>query len=70
MTPTAWELAVTTSVEKNAPETLAQAVATRRLPITYQDAVKGLLLAPPNTIHHVTEAVGPREYRSLRMATI
>ncbi len=34
-----------------------QAVATQRLPITYQEAAKGLQLAPPNTIHQVTEAL-------------
>ncbi len=64
MTATAWDLAVTTTVEDNAPETLArrlrahlQAVATQRLSITYQEVAKGLLLAPPNTIHQVTEAL-------------
>lgn len=63
MTATAWDLAATTSVEDNTPETRArrlrahlQTVATRRLPITYQEAAKGLLLAPPNTIHQVTAA--------------
>ncbi len=56
--------AATISVEDNTPETLArrlrahlQALATRRLPITYQQAAKGLLLSPPNTIHQVTEAL-------------
>ena len=46
------------------PETLArrlrahlQALATLRLPITYLEAAKGLLLSPPNTIHQVTEAL-------------
>jgi hypothetical protein len=34
-----------------------QAVATRRLPITYREAAKGLRLAPQSTIHHVTEAL-------------
>ena len=64
MTATAWDLAATTTVEDDTPETLArrlrahlQAVATQRLPITYQEAAKGLLLAPPNTIHQVTEAL-------------
>ena len=64
MTATAWEVAATTTVEDNTPETLArrlrahlQALATRRLPITYQQAAKGLLLSPPNTIHQVTEAL-------------
>lgn len=28
-----------------------------RIPITYREAAKGLLLAPPNTIHQVTEAL-------------
>ncbi|MFT5487628.1 MAG: hypothetical protein ACI9JL_004255 [Paracoccaceae bacterium] len=27
------------------------------LPITYQEAAKGLLLSPPNTIHQITEAL-------------
>jgi len=51
-------------VEDKTPETLAsrlrahlQALAARRLPITYQEAAKGLLLTPPNTIHRVTEAL-------------
>ena len=64
MTTAACALAVTTTVEDNTPETLArrlrahlQAVAIQRLPITYQEAAKGLLLAPPNTIHQVTEAL-------------
>ena len=64
MTVTAWDSAATTTVEDNRPETLArrlrvhlQALATRRLPITYQEVAKGLLLSPPNTIHQVTEAL-------------
>lgn len=64
MTATAWDLAATTTVEDDTPETLAcrlrahlQAVGTQRLPITYREAAKGLLLAPPNTIHQVTEAL-------------
>jgi len=64
MTATAWDSAATTTVENNPPETLArrlrahlQALATLRLPITYQEAAKGLLLSPPNTIHQVTEAL-------------
>ena len=64
MTAAACDLAATTTVEDNTPETLArrlrshlQAVATQRLPITYQEAAKGLLLAPPNTIHQVTRAL-------------
>ena len=64
MTATAWDSAATTTVEDNTPETLArrlrahlQALATLRLPITYQEAAKGLLLSPPNTIHQVTEAL-------------
>ena len=70
MTATAWDLAATTSVEANTPATLArrlrahlQAVATQRLPITYQEAAKGLLLAPPNTIHQVTAASTGRALR-------
>jgi hypothetical protein len=64
MTATAWDVAATTTVEDNTPETLAlrlrahlQALATRRLPITYQEAAKGMFLSPPNTIHQVTEAL-------------
>ena len=34
-----------------------QTFAPQRLPITYPDAAKGLLLTPPNTIHQVTEAL-------------
>ena len=52
------------AVEDNPCETLArrlcaylQALATRRLPITYREAAKGLLLLPPDTIHQVTEAL-------------
>ena len=52
------------TVEDNKPETLAcrlraylQALATLCLPITYQQAAKGTLLLPPNTIHQVTEAL-------------
>jgi hypothetical protein len=52
MIATAWDLAATTSVEDDSPETLAgqlqahhQALATQCLPITYQEAAKGLLLA-------------------------
>ncbi len=64
MTATAWDPAATTTVEDNTPETLArrlrahlQALAPLRLPITYLEAAKGLLLSPPNTIHQVTEAL-------------
>ena len=63
-TATAWDLAATTAVEDGTPETLAlqlrahlQTFTTQRLPITYPDATKGLLLTPPNTIHQVTEAL-------------
>jgi hypothetical protein len=64
MTATAWEVAATPSVEDNTPETLARRLrahlrtrATQRVPITYRQAAEGLLLAPPNTIHQVTEAL-------------
>ena len=64
MTATAWGVAATATVEDSAPEPLArrlrvhlQALATRRLLITYQEAAKGMLLSPPNTIHQVTEAL-------------
>ena len=56
--------ATATTVENNPSETLTrrlraylQALAPRRLPITYLEAAKGLLLLPPNTIHQVTEAL-------------
>ena len=64
MTATASDLAATTTVEDSTPKMLArrlrahlQSVATQRLPIAYQEAAKGLLLVPPNTIHQVTEAL-------------
>jgi hypothetical protein len=64
MTATAWEIAATATVEDSAPEPLArrlrahlQTLATRHIPTTYQEAAKGLLLSPPNTIHQVTEAL-------------
>jgi len=64
MTVTAWDPAATTTVEDRMPETLArrlrahlQALAPLRLPITYLEAAKGLLLSPPNTIHQVTQAL-------------
>ena len=64
MTATAWGSAATTTVEDNTPETLArrlrahlQALARRSLPITYQEAAKGMFLSSPNTIHQVTEAL-------------
>ncbi len=34
-----------------------QALATKRLPITYREVAKEHLLLPPNTIHQVTEAL-------------
>ena len=64
MIATAWYPAATTTAEDNKPETLAhrlraylQALAALRLPITYREVAKGLLLSPPNTIHLVTEAL-------------
>ncbi len=64
MTATAWGVAEMATVEDNTPETLArrlrahlQALAALRLPITYQEAARALLLSPPNTIHQVTEAL-------------
>jgi hypothetical protein len=64
MTTPAWQVAATTTVEDNTSETLArrlrvhlQALAPLRLPITYQEAAKALLLSPPNTIHQITEAL-------------
>lgn len=56
--------AVATTFEENPSETRArrlrahlQALATRRLPTTYRELAKELLLLPPNTIHQVTEAL-------------
>ena len=64
MTATAWDLSATTTVGDNAPATLTrqlrahlQSVATQRIPITYREAAEALRLAPPNTIHQVTEAL-------------
>ncbi len=64
MIATATDPAAATSVEDNPPETLArrlqahlQALATLRLPITYWQAAKGLLLSPPNTMRQVKEAL-------------
>ena len=64
MTATAWDLAATTTVEDDTPETLAfqlrahlQTFAAQRLPITYPDAAKGLLLTPPNTVYQVIDAL-------------
>ena len=64
MTATAWQIDATTTVENNTSQTLArrlrahlQTLASLRLPITYQEAAKALLLSPPNTIHQVTEAL-------------
>jgi len=60
----AWDSTITMTVEDYASETLArrlrahlQALAKLRLPITYREAAKGLLLTPPNTIRQVTEAL-------------
>ena len=56
--------AALTIVADNAPETLAcqlrahlQARATQRSPITYHEAATALRLAPPHTIHQVTQAL-------------
>lgn len=62
MTATTLDLVATTT--NHAPESLArrlrahlQAIAAQRLPITYQEAAKGLLLIPPHTIHQITQAL-------------
>jgi len=34
-----------------------QALAAMRVPITYRDVAKAMLLSPPHTIHQVTEAL-------------
>ena len=64
MIATAWDLAAIATVADHTPATLArrlrahlQALVPQRLPITYLEAAKGLLLLPPNTIHQVTEAL-------------
>ena len=64
MTALDWDSTATTTVEDNTGETLArrlrahlEALAPLRLPITYREAAKGLLLSPPNTIHQVTQAL-------------
>jgi hypothetical protein len=64
MTSTLLNSAATTTVEYSTPEALVrrlrahlQALAPRRLPITYQEAAKGMFLSPPNTIHQVTAAL-------------
>jgi len=64
MTATTWDHAVTTTLEDSVPEKLTrrlrahlQALATKSLPITYQEAAKGMFLSPPNTIHQVTEVL-------------
>ena len=62
MTATTLNLVATTT--NHAPESLArrlrahlQAIAAQRLPISYQEAAKGLLLTPPHTIHQITQAL-------------
>ena len=52
------------TIDDNPTNTLAhrirahlQALATKRLPITYREVAKEHLLLPPNTIHQVTEAL-------------
>jgi hypothetical protein len=64
MTATAMDVATITTVASDTAEMLArrlrahlQARATLRLPITYQEAAKGLRLSPPNTIQQVTQAL-------------
>jgi len=64
MIATATDPAAATTEENNPSETLTrrlrghlQALAARRLPITYREVAKELLLLPPNTIHQVTEAL-------------
>jgi len=56
--------AAATTVEDHTPETLArrlrahlQALTPLRLPITYWQAAKGLLLSPPNTMRQVKEVL-------------
>ncbi len=64
MTDTALDIAATTIVADNTPETLAhrlrvhlQVRATQRSPITYHEAATALRLSPPNTIHQVRQAL-------------
>ena len=64
MTVMAEDLAAATFVDGNTAQAIAprlrehlRTVAGQRLPITYQEVAKVLGLAPPNTIHQVTEAL-------------
>ena len=57
-------LAAAISVHDNPTNALArrlrsylQALAAMRVPITYRDVAKAMLLSPPHTIHQVTEAL-------------
>lgn len=57
-------LDATTTVDGNTLQTVAsrlrehlQKIAVYRVPITYQELAKALELAPPNTIHQLTEAL-------------
>jgi hypothetical protein len=48
-------------MKNNVPETLAcrlrTYLTTQCATLTYQEAAKGLLLSPPNTIHQITQAL-------------
>jgi len=64
MTARTWDSAARTTVKGNTVEALAgrlrahlQTLAGLRLPITYREAAKALLLSPPNTIRQVTDAL-------------
>ncbi len=64
MTVIAEDLAATTNVDVNTAQSIAprlreylRMVAEQRLPVTYQEVAEALALAPPNTIHQVTEAL-------------
>ena len=64
MSATALDCVAAPGVDDKTPDALArrlraylQALAARRLPITYRDLAKAMLLLPPLTIHQVTEAL-------------
>lgn len=72
MTATAWQVAATTTVEGNTPETLArrlrahlQALAALRLPIIYQEAAKALPL-----LYQRPEVVTPAKGVSLTTSAV
>ena len=64
MSVMALDSAAAPTVEDKTPDALGrrlrahlQALAALRVPITYRDVAKAMLLSPPHTIHQVTEAL-------------